>query len=147
MLEILINNYCDEDVSSFVLYVIYELQSYILDNMDPAQLQRIDDYLNSEESPYTHLLQQRKNIKLSAKNIIIGATRNLTYDSTGIKQYRIFVKPNVYIADTGISYASAIALLTNGNISLTPYTLFSDAMNKFDKDIPDLFEHYIGESI
>ena len=145
MLEIVINNYYEEDISSFVQYVVYELRSYILSNIDSIQVKRADEYINSDYSPYKELSD--KGIKLSVRNVIIGAVKLLTYESSGTSEYRIFINPNETIGNTGITYASVIALITNGNLSFSPYKLFSDAMEKFDKDIPNMFEKYIGESI
>lgn len=147
MLEITVNNYYSSDISEFIGIVIEKLQQNIINGLSRRQLSRVTEYLNSDLSPYYYLKELRNPITLYADEIFEGALKNLTFSKDNEKRYKIFIDPTVYTPQTNISYASAIALITYGNLTLNPYPIFSEKMEEMDKEIPQLFEDYIEENL
>lgn len=148
MLELTINNFSGNDVSSFIELVKQEIKDRVSGSLSQKQLSRVTEYLNSELSPYYTYLHRFKNTPtLYADEIFQGALNNLEYSNTNNKVYKIFINPSKYIPNTSISYESVVALITNGNLVFNPYRIFSEKLEQIDREIPQLFEDYVEERL
>lgn len=148
MLELTINNFSGNDVSSFIELVKQEIKDRVSGSLSQKQLSRATEYLNSELSPYYTYLHRFKNTRtLYADEIFQGALNNLEYSNINNKVYKIFINPSKYIPNTSISYESVVALITNGNLVFNPYRIFSEKLEQIDREIPQLFEDYVEERL
>lgn len=134
-----ISNEDELDLNGFCNWLIEQMQIYMQSNIDERQLARFDAFIFNNQIIRTI---DNSNRYISCKSILIGSTYNLIFEKTS-NEYIISINPNINIPNTYNKFIDIVSLIDSGNLSLSSYSIYSDMMEFFAKDLQLYYEEYI----
>lgn len=134
-----ISNEDELDLNGFCNWLIEQMQIYMQSNIDERQLARFDAFIFNNQIIRTI---DNSNRYISCKSILIGSTYNLIFEKTS-NEYIISINPNINIPNTYNKFIDIVSLIDSGNLSLPSYSIYSDMMEFFAKDLQLYYEEYI----
>lgn len=134
-----ISNKDELNLNGFCNWLIEQMQIYMQSNIDERQLARFDAFIFNNQIIRTI---DNSNRYISCKSILIGSTYNLIYEKTS-NEYIISINPNINIPNTYNKFIDIVSLIDSGNLSLSSYSIYSDMMEFFAKDLQLYYEEYI----
>lgn len=134
-----ISNEDELDLNRFCNWLIEQMQIYMQSNIDERQLARFDAFIFNNQIIRTI---DNSNRYISCKSILIGSTYNLIFEKTS-NEYIISINPNINIPNTYNKFIDIVSLIDSGNLSLPSYSIYSDMMEFFAKDLQLYYEEYI----
>ena len=128
----------DSDLSKFCEWLINKIQLYFISEIDDKKCAKFNEFINQN---MRWKFQPRL---ISTKDILKGCIYNLRYYQTGNK-FIIDINPNIYIPDSYNKYISIARLINYGNLSVSPYPIFTETFKYFDDNAHIYFQEYLEE--
>lgn len=132
-MNLIINNPDGYDLSGFCDWLIPKIQSEILISVDIKKLAKFDVFI------YNKL---NLGVNLDSYDIIKWSL-NLIKWTKHKDNYEIYLDKNITIPGTYITFYNIIKLIDNGNLSLAPYPIYTNTMEKFAIKLPEYFDSYL----
>lgn len=119
----------------FVLFVIKQLQKYIIGNVNPDKLVFAETYINDKSKSMFRKY-------LSAYDIVVSGAMSITYN---IYEHKFIVElnSNEILYGTNAKIIDLCKLINYGVIGVLPYPIFTDSFEHFEKNLIYYYEYYL----
>ena len=131
-------------LDSFIVdCIIPEIKAECFRRLDSNRCNKWTEYFKRTDLGWRQA--GKKLIIPSAYDVIISGINNITYSKQGV-DYRVFINNNE-IVPKGCAKLNDICHLVNyGNLSVSPYPIFSDAFKAVDLKVNDLYNSYMEDN-
>ena len=131
------------DLSGFIKQALYvEIRNIFTSLLDDRYLEAFDEYLNSGNIIEFNI-PVNKSVKISTKNILIGAINNLIFTKQQNNKYIIEINPNEYIPNMRAKFIDIAKLVNYGTMSVPAYNIFDKTFELVAKKLPQVYKDYL----
>ena len=132
-----------KDLIGFITQELYaEIRNTFTSILDESRLEAFDEYLNSG-NVIEFSIPVNKKVKISTKNILIGAINNLIYTKQNNNNYIIEINPNEYIPNMRAKFIDIARLVNYGTLSIRAYNIFDKTFELVAKRLPQVYKNYL----
>lgn len=119
----------------FVLFIIKQLQKYIIANTNADKLAFVELYINEQ---YKSVFRKY----FSAFEIVVCGAMSITYN---IYEYKFIVElnPNEILYGTNAKIIDLCKLINYGVMGILPYPIFTDSFEHFKENLIFYYEYYL----
>lgn len=123
-----------------ITYLIPELRCECYSRLDKRLCDKWTNYFKSADLGWDRFGD--KVVVPSAYDVIVAGIQNITYSKQGV-DYLVFINNNE-ITPRGCAKLNDICHLINyGNLSVSPYPIFSSAFKAIDKRVNELYNLFL----
>ena len=132
------------DLVGFITQELYaEIRNTFTSILDESRLEAFDKYLNSG-NVIEFEIPVNKRVRISTKNILIGAINNLIYTKqNNNNNYIIEINPNEYIPNMRAKFIDIAKLVNYGTLSVQAYDIFDKTFELVAKRLPQVYKNYL----
>lgn len=119
----------------FVLFIIKQLQKYIIANINADKLAFVESYINEQ---YKSVFRKY----FSAFDIVVCGAMSITYN---IYEHKFIVElnPNEILYGTNAKIIDLCKLINYGAMGILPYPIFTDSFEHFKENLIFYYEYYL----
>ena len=139
-MNLIIKNNLNVNIRDFCNWLIGYMLSYLQENIDKRQLIRFDEYINNND--IINFIYQKRYI--SCYDILISSINALNITANG-DTWIIEIDRDASIPNTYAKFFDIIALINYGNLSISPYPIYTKMMDEFAENLSDYYEKFIRE--
>lgn len=113
--------------------------------LDKRLCDKWSQYFKTVDLGWNKSIDHKKVITPSAYDIILAGIHNITYSKQGV-DYRIYINNNEIIPKGSAKLYDICHLINYGNLSVSPYPIFSDSFKEVDLRINELYDSFEEDS-